>query len=322
MTGTPDSVVGGRSRPGGSVRGTGRLKVPAPAASLGPNPRPAKTFPETRLSQPAHRASRELRWGWDGASLKSVSGYSVDPIEADINLYRNCRDNPVIYVDPTGGGMFTFIQRPLALAASEWMQNEELITAGVSEFPRGAWAVRVAGAGLATWTSEVLAYYRDNTFHAMLVVAPNCQAVVANQHVTGFGVKPAETWDFQAKIASLPRGGGWQHPAADFILTRAGGFPSEYYPAGKTFIITIVANNTFDNAVTAAANAITPTGDDYRAGGNRFRYNCVDWVVRVLARAGLGGHLTNDNPQPFGDDANVPWWVPSGLIGWVWDKLP
>ena len=105
MTGTPDSVVGGRFAPGGSVLDTGRLKVSAPAASLGAIPRPAKTFPETGFSQPAGRASRELRWGWDGASLKSASGYSVDPIgyrSGDLDLYRYCGDHPAVSVDPDG----------------------------------------------------------------------------------------------------------------------------------------------------------------------------------------------------------------------------
>ena len=52
MTGTPDSVVGGHSRPGGSVPDTGRPEVLAPAAFLRANPRPAELFLDAGLQQP------------------------------------------------------------------------------------------------------------------------------------------------------------------------------------------------------------------------------------------------------------------------------
>jgi hypothetical protein len=68
--------------------------------------------------------------------------------------------------------------------------------------------------------------------------------------------------------------------------------------------------------------ALQPGWQQYRAGGNQFRYNCVDWIVKVLTNAGLAGKFTNTNPQPFGDSpADLPGFVVS-LIGWVWDHLP
>ena len=44
------------------------------------------------------------RWGWDGASLKTVSAFSHDPIgyRGGINLYEYCGDGPVNAVDPEG----------------------------------------------------------------------------------------------------------------------------------------------------------------------------------------------------------------------------
>jgi hypothetical protein len=40
--------------------------------------------------------------GSDGACLESVSGFSHDPIAADVNLYRYCADDPLTHTDPTG----------------------------------------------------------------------------------------------------------------------------------------------------------------------------------------------------------------------------
>ena len=97
-------------------------------------PRPAETFPETGLSQPAHRASRELRWGWDGASLKSVSGYSVDPIgySGGINLYE--------YVGAAPTSMPTHWGRGDMLL--EWAPS-----VAPSDFQRGMYGLAVVGNG-------------------------------------------------------------------------------------------------------------------------------------------------------------------------------
>ncbi len=248
---------------------------------------------------------------------------STDPLgykAGDFNLYRYCRNNSVIYVDPSGRNVYV-IERPLALASNDLVQMQEVIATGAAELMADIPFVGWIFAGATEYASWVFGYYRDNTYHAMLVVAPQCQPVVANGHVTGFGVQGVQTWDFQAASRTAPGGGGWQHPALDFNPQVNPQFPSGYYPAGGTRVITIVNNNTFDKAVTNAANANRPVAAQYRAGGNQRRYNCVDWVVQVLAAAGLGGRYSNHNPEPFGDDANVPWWVPSSAIGWLWDRL-
>jgi hypothetical protein len=59
-------------------------------------------FVNVSVSPVATQLNPELHWGWDGASLESVSAFSHDPIAADQNLYRYCGNNPVVYVDPTG----------------------------------------------------------------------------------------------------------------------------------------------------------------------------------------------------------------------------
>jgi len=42
------------------------------------------------------------RWGWDGASLESVSGFSHDPAASSPNLYEYCDDDPLTGTDPNG----------------------------------------------------------------------------------------------------------------------------------------------------------------------------------------------------------------------------
>lgn len=78
---------------------------PAPAAYLGGNSRRGALLLDAGRLHVGGHASRERRWGSDGACLESVSDFSVDPIgfEAeDGNLYRYCANNPLLYTDPTG----------------------------------------------------------------------------------------------------------------------------------------------------------------------------------------------------------------------------
>ncbi len=71
-------------------------------ALLSENTRLAKRKLETGRLKVVDLVSREGRWGWDGACLETVSAIAHDPIAADINLYRYCRDNPANATDPSG----------------------------------------------------------------------------------------------------------------------------------------------------------------------------------------------------------------------------
>ena len=68
------------------------------------NPRLGKKFLEPGRRRVASDVSREGRWGWDGASLEHVSGFSDDPIgySGGINLYGYVGDDPLTRTDPLG----------------------------------------------------------------------------------------------------------------------------------------------------------------------------------------------------------------------------
>ena len=79
-----------------------RLQVSARIGDVAENTRPARKFPAMGLLQVFSDVSQGRRWGSDGASLKSVSAFSHDPIAADINLYRYVGNNPLTQIDPSG----------------------------------------------------------------------------------------------------------------------------------------------------------------------------------------------------------------------------
>jgi hypothetical protein len=78
------------------------LQTPTRIAALIENSRPAKRIHATGILEVFGDASQGTRWGWDGGSLESVSGFSHDPIESLPNLYAYVGNNPLLYVDPTG----------------------------------------------------------------------------------------------------------------------------------------------------------------------------------------------------------------------------
>ena len=65
---------------------------------------PGEKSTATRFAQVFGDVRQGRRWGSDGASLESVSGFSHDPIgyRGGINLYEYCGNNPVMRTDPTG----------------------------------------------------------------------------------------------------------------------------------------------------------------------------------------------------------------------------
>jgi hypothetical protein len=84
-----------------------RLRSPprrAIAAKLGRNSRREEFLLGACMWRVEDHVSQETRWGWDGASLESVSGFSHDPIgyRGGLNLYEYCGDSPLTRFDPTG----------------------------------------------------------------------------------------------------------------------------------------------------------------------------------------------------------------------------
>jgi hypothetical protein len=74
------------------------------AAKFAPNSRRGEFLSSVRCSPIEAYLSQGRRWGWDGASLESVSGFSQDPIgyRGGFNLYEYVGDDPLIRTDPSG----------------------------------------------------------------------------------------------------------------------------------------------------------------------------------------------------------------------------
>ena len=75
---------------------------PAPPALLSANSRRENFFLDACMWQFAGHLSRCRLLGSDGASLKRTVDAFVDPIAADVNLYRYCGDSPTNFMDPSG----------------------------------------------------------------------------------------------------------------------------------------------------------------------------------------------------------------------------
>ena len=75
-----------------------------PTVFLGGNSRRGDFILDACMLQVEGHVSREVRWGWDGASLGSVSDILVDPIgyRGGINLYWYVGNRPIGLVDPHG----------------------------------------------------------------------------------------------------------------------------------------------------------------------------------------------------------------------------
>ena len=81
------------------------LRSSAATADLSENSCREIFFVNVSVSAVATQLNPELHWGWDGASLESVSAFSHDPLlfeAGDFNLYRYVHDNPLTRTDPTG----------------------------------------------------------------------------------------------------------------------------------------------------------------------------------------------------------------------------
>lgn len=74
----------------------------ASAAELVPNSRRGEIYLDACMWQVEGRVSSESQQGFGGATLEWAVGFSIDPIAADINLYRYCGNDPLTRTDATG----------------------------------------------------------------------------------------------------------------------------------------------------------------------------------------------------------------------------
>lgn len=225
---------------------------------------------------------------------------SRDPIEEEggYNLYGFCANDGIGNVDQFGLKVFV-VRRPLTLMTKSWTGYFRSIGMG------GGVLGGLPGVAGGLYLGQVANYYRDHTWHCILVIASKCEpSLDAQGHLVGLAdVKPEDTWDFQADSSI-------HHPAADW----EGGFKNQYYQ-GRLSITTIVNDDSKDTALKDFLKN-EPTSQKYVLGGSK-RYNCCDWVTKILNQ--IGNQYNADNPSPFGD-AKVPSWVPDHLIGSLIDK--
>ena len=86
-----------------SIRAQSVLQaVSASPALLSGNPRLDEKFLGAGVCQIFSDVSRDVGLGSVGATLEWTVASSNDPIQADINLYRYCGNNPLTRTDPTG----------------------------------------------------------------------------------------------------------------------------------------------------------------------------------------------------------------------------
>ena len=78
------------------------LRSSAATADLSENSCREIFFVNVSVSAVATQLNPELHWGWDGASLESVSAFSHDPAASSPNLYAYCGNDPLTHTDPTG----------------------------------------------------------------------------------------------------------------------------------------------------------------------------------------------------------------------------
>ncbi len=219
-----------------------------------------------------------------------------DPIGEDggANLVNAAHNNLVCQIDLLGRKVFV-IKRPLTMFTKEW-------TSYLGEIGSGAGAMILGPVGLTggIYLGQVAEFYRNSTWHCIVVVASKCsESLDKDGRLTTFdGVRPTDTWDFQAD-------GSVNNPARDW----KGGFKSLYYQ-GRRAIITVQSDDTKD-AIVLAALTKESASQKYILGGSK-SYNCCDWATKVLAQSGLTFDAMN--PKPFGV-APVPWWVPDETIG-------
>jgi len=235
----------------------------------------------------------------DEKGFQLLHGRRGDGIRGSVEPYTFVKNNPICKWDELGLKIFV-VRRPLTAFTSWW--SAHLTKIGF-----------VLGGVSGAYLGKVAKYYRNTTSHCSLVVSCSTgknksKSINSKGNLVDMkDVKMTDTWDFQAN-------GAINNPAADWDKVINPKFPSNYYK-GRKSIDVIVDDDSKDAALLKILNS-EPKKQKYVLGGSK-RYNCCDWISKVLKK--IGKNYTNPNPKPFGEVA-TPWWVPDKTIGKIIDQ--
>jgi len=228
--------------------------------------------------------------------------YSKKLREMKFNLLYGFVENDAVNKWDYLGQKVFVVKRPLTAVPSWWAKHLTAIGALIGSLSPAI------GILPGLYWGKVGQYYAGKTWHCSLVVACSTGKGKSTS-IGGKGglvdmkdINPEDTWDFQFH-------GNVNNPADDWDPAVNTTFPGSYY-AGRKSIETIVDDDSQDANLLKILNA-EPKQQKYILGGSK-RYNCCDWVSKVLK--GINQDYDSGNPSPFGN-ATVPWWVPAGAIG-------
>lgn len=218
-------------------------------------------------------------------------------------LYSICRNNTINYVDPLGDQIF-IVKRPLTAFSSGWTDYFQSIGATGGAFGG------LSGVAWGFYIGKLAKYYRDHTWHCSIVVTCSANGGLdKNGDLVDIKDIPAkDTWDFQADNQINNPARDWTSSGSNWT------FPSEYY-SGRKSIEVIVNNDSLDSKLLQVLQNESKD-QKYVLGGSK-RYNCCDWVTKVLKK--VGKDYDAGNPKPFGN-LEPPSWVPAGIFGHLIDQ--
>ncbi len=250
---TPVSVVGRRLRRDGRAADTGRLKVnaaPAVSVFLRANPRPAKIFLDTGLWQLAGHISPGRRWGWDGASLESVSE-SHDDLMSRLETISDSTGGLASY-DYLGAGTVASVSYPQPGLSLDYSADNFAAWDQLGEVVDQIWA----GYGQNnSGTVDGYSYTYDQSGNRL---------TRANLTETNGALDETYTYDGLDRLTSVARGEGQSQTQTEgWTLDSLGNFMGYNTPTVSQTRVTDAANE-----IQTITQNSTPSTQGYDAAGN------------------------------------------------------